>query len=220
MVRDFASYADDDDPALVELEAAELLVEPADGELDVSDAILRVLIPDMLLRPGRGALTLLLAISHLFDGPAGRAARLAAAGMIAEGIECPAWTDEFELEVTAENCVRIGDDRGIISLLGADFHRGQRGHSVVIAINHLDDRAERVVVLPESGLLPGVMEELLSSAPTEMVREEISSAAFRRLVQEALDGPLPLVDDANGDEGQSDAAGALVLRAWLRKLSD
>jgi hypothetical protein len=217
IVGSFAGYDSGVDAALVQLDAAELLVhgeDDAGGEVD-GDAVLHILIPEILVRPGDGAVALLLATASLLEGPVGRAARLAAAGMIAEGTERPAWADELELKLTASTCMSIRDEGGVVEILGADLHRGDRGYTAFVIVNRAaGDTAEKAVVFPEAGRLPQLVKSILGSAPLPMTERELSPPEFRDRLQHVLDGPLPIDDDEDDDLGPSTTACALVLRVW------
>jgi hypothetical protein len=218
MVEEYASYPDEVDPLRVEIDIADLLTQPDDvDDVEATDVVLRTLIPEMLLRPSRGALTLLLGSSRLLDGPVSRAARLAAAGLTAEGIERPAWVDAMERHLTVSNGMRVRDENGVLSLLGADVHRGDWDYSVFVAVNHRRGHcAERAIVLPGAGQVRALLAGMTPTAPVLMVEEEITPSEFRTSVQKALDRPALHQGDDDDDDVPSDSACALVLRAWLR----
>jgi hypothetical protein len=217
IVGSFAGYDSGVDAALVQLDAAELLVhgeDDAGGEVD-GDAVLHILIPEILVRPGDGAVALLLATASLLEGPVGRAARLAAAGMIAGGTERPAWADELELKLTASTCMSVRDEGGVVEILGADLHRGDRGYTAFVIVNRAGGMAQKAVVFPEAGRLPQLGKSILASSPLPMAERELSPSEFRDRLRHVLDGPLPIDDDEDDDLGPSITACALVLRVWV-----
>ncbi|MEV8514364.1 plasmid pRiA4b ORF-3 family protein [Dactylosporangium sp. NPDC051484] len=190
-----------DDPLDAEIGAATLLaICSANG----AEGAVADLISHFESRSTAGTLAMLLAIGSVAPGDVGAAARAAAGRLARAGVAKPVWADEIAAPVTVENCRRVFDLQGTASMLVCSFQRAERGHMLVLSVDHTDCDAAVDVMLGEAADLPEVLKEMRASGRKnglDIKTESMEPAELRWWIENALDARD--VHDAEGADDES-----------------
>jgi hypothetical protein len=208
-----ATLAEAEDPLDAELAGASFVAMAQSGE-DAEAALVDGLVPAIEGHGSRTALTLLTAISAVAGkGPEriGEAARTAVERLANAGVAEPAWADELTQPLTVGPLSRMYDVDDIMSILIGSFRRADRGHALVIVVDHQDCGAADEIYLVGEAELPTVMAGIHQGARADGVTlktKKLGAPEFRWLVEQAL--------DARADHGGRSRHDRRRRRAWIR----
>ncbi|MEJ3744033.1 plasmid pRiA4b ORF-3 family protein [Actinomycetes bacterium KLBMP 9797] len=217
-----------DDPLDAELLAATIAASITVGgaEDDEIDAF----VAQITAPGGPGAVVLSLGLGAVAPGRLGQEATKAADDLIAAGAPRPRWADELTQPVTVTNCQAIVNTTGAGTLLGGAFHRADRSHAMIVAVDDTDCGAAADIMILDGDMLPEAMESAITSSRrdgTPIKVETLDPAEFRWRVERALDAravhdaeaPAEALDELiSDDEGPPYAVLAPLLRARMAAL--
>ena len=192
LIDDASALADVEDPLDAELAGALFVaMTQSDGD-DAVAAIADGLVPAIEARGTRGALTLLTAISAVAgDEPEriGASARAAVERLASAGVAAPSWVGDLAQPLTVGPLTRMYDVDETMSVLIGSFQRADRGHALVIVVDHQDCGAADEIYLVGEAELPTVIAGIHQSARLDGVTiktKKLSAPEFRWHVEQAL----------------------------------
>ncbi|MFG2038916.1 plasmid pRiA4b ORF-3 family protein [Dactylosporangium sp. NPDC048998] len=195
-----------DDPLDAEIGAATLLaICSANAEAALAD-----LLVEFESRANAGTLGMLLAVGSVALGDVGAAARAAAERLARAGVALPAWADEIAEPVTVEECRRVFDLQGNASMLVCSLRRAERGHALVVAVDHTDCDAAVDITFVDAENLPEVLQAMRTSGRKnglDIRTESMEPAELRWWIDNALDA-RDVHDAEDVDEDSSELFGA------------
>jgi hypothetical protein len=185
-----AELLDVEDPVEAELAGA-VVVSIGDliGE-QFEEALVGGFIPEFEARASAEALAMLLAISSVVDGRAGKAAAAAADRLAGAGVPRPRWAAELAEPVSATECWRVADQEGMESMLVCALDRAGRSHVLAMTVKHLHCGAASEIFLLDPDELPSALETVRAGirlTGQEATCTEVAAEEFRWLAEQALD---------------------------------
>jgi hypothetical protein len=170
-------------------------------------------IPAVESRPGPTALAILRALASVATGVEPRLAAAASAAadrVVAADVPEPKWAAELAEPVHVTECVRLHDDGGAWSVLGASFRRAGCGHGLVIVVDELHCAAAADIFIVDGDQLPTALDDIGKCARAEgrvLRKQALDPAEFRWYGEEALNSRAVHDEDDPADEESWMASG-------------
>jgi len=154
-----------DDPLDAEILGAAFVSIGAGAGEAFEEALVGGFIPQLEARATTEALAMLLAMGAVAAGRGGKEASVAAERLVEAGVTEPEWAAELGQPVTAGDCCRLVDSQDTMSVLACSFHRAERSHAIVLAVDHTDCGAADHILVVDADQLPEALEMLRGRRP-------------------------------------------------------